>query len=139
MLIFCQASKSRLIFIIKRFLVLNGLKTESRFLRMDQGSEFWRLHQLHGIAASDEYAMEPTGSEAAFDNGKVERPNDTFSVMVRCLLCCVGLSEIFWSAAFVHAVYLKNCLYHKALHHTPHEAWTGEIHNWTTFVLLVPS
>jgi hypothetical protein len=26
----------------------------------------------------------------------------------------------------VHAVYLKNRLYHKALCMTPHEAWTGE-------------
>jgi hypothetical protein len=35
--IFCQASKSPPIFIIECFLVLNGLKTGPRFLRMDQG------------------------------------------------------------------------------------------------------
>jgi hypothetical protein len=46
--------------------------------------------------------------------------------MVRCLLYSAGLHPHFWSAALVHAVYLKNRLYHKALCMTPHEAWTGE-------------
>jgi hypothetical protein len=45
--------------------------------------------------------------------------------MVRCLLYSAGLLPRFWSAALVHAVYLKNRLYHKALCTTPHEAWTG--------------
>jgi hypothetical protein len=70
--------------------------------------------------------MEPTGSDAASKNGKVERPNGTFGAMVRFLLYSDGLSAIFWSTDLAHAVYLKNRLYHNALHHTPHEAWTGE-------------
>jgi hypothetical protein len=45
--------------------------------------------------------------------------------MVRCLFYSAGLHPRFWSAALVHAVYLKNRLYHKALCMTPHEAWTG--------------
>jgi hypothetical protein len=70
--------------------------------------------------------MELTGSDAAYENGKVDWPNVTFSAMVRCLLYSAGLSAIFWSAALVHAVYLNNCMYHKVLRHTPHETWTGE-------------
>jgi hypothetical protein len=58
--------------------------------------------------------------------GKVERPNGTFGTMVQFLIYSAGLSARFWSAALVHAVYLKNHLYHKALYMTPHEAWTGE-------------
>jgi hypothetical protein len=54
----------------------------------------------------------------------VERTNNTFGAMVRCLLYSAGLSAIFRSAALVHAVYLKNRLYHKALHQTPHKVWT---------------
>jgi hypothetical protein len=46
--------------------------------------------------------------------------------MIRCLLYSTGLHPRFWSAALVHAVYLKNHLYHKALCTTPHEAWTGD-------------
>jgi hypothetical protein len=69
--------------------------------------------------------MEPTGSDAASDDGKVDRPNGTFVAMVRCLLCSACLSAIFWYASLLHAVYFKDSMYHKALCQTPHEAWTG--------------
>jgi hypothetical protein len=36
-----------------------------------------------------------------------------------------GLSAKLWSASLVHAVYLKNCLFHQTLHKTPYEEWTG--------------
>jgi hypothetical protein len=70
--------------------------------------------------------MEPTGSNVASENGKVERPNGTFGAMVRWLLYIDGLRAIFLYAALVHAVYFKNHLYNKALHHTLHEALPGE-------------
>jgi hypothetical protein len=124
--IFCQASKSPPIFIIERFLELRGLNTGSSFLHVDQGGELLRSHQLCDIAAAARYTMEPTCSNAASESSKVEWPNGTFGVMVRCLLYSAGLSAIFWYAALVHAVYLNNRLYHKALHQTTHEAWTGE-------------
>jgi hypothetical protein len=56
------------------------------------------------------YAMEPTGSNTASENGRVERSNGTFGAMVRCILYSSGLSAIFWSSTLVHAVYLKNRL-----------------------------
>jgi hypothetical protein len=123
--IFCQAFKSPPIFIVERFLALNGLKYGPRFLCMDQGDELWRSNELREVAATAGYVIEPTGSDAASKNSKVDRPNGTFGAMVRCLLYSAGLSAIFWSAILVHAVYLKNRPYHKALCMTPHEAWTG--------------
>jgi hypothetical protein len=42
--IFFQASKSPPIFIVERFLALNGIKYGPRFLYMDQGGELWRLN-----------------------------------------------------------------------------------------------
>jgi hypothetical protein len=92
---------------------------------MDQGGELWRLHELCDISSAAVYTMEPTGSNAALENGKVERPNAIFGAMVPCLLYSAGLGAIFFSSALVHAVYL-NLLYHKALHNTPQEAWTEE-------------
>jgi hypothetical protein len=142
MWILCQASKSPPIFIIERFLALNGLKTGSRFLCKDQGGELWRSHQLRDIAAAAGYAMEPTGFDAASENGKVERPNGTFGVMVRFLLYSSGLSAIFWSAALFNVIYLNKHLYHKALHQTPHEAWTGgnpPLDHLRTFGALMPA
>jgi hypothetical protein len=113
--IFCQASKSQQIFITERFLALNGLKSGPRFLHVDQGHELWRSNQLREVPAIAGYVVEPTGSDAASENDKVERPNGAFGKMVRCLLYSDGLSAKLWYAALVHAVYLKNRLYHKAL------------------------
>ena len=42
--------------------------------------------------------------------------------MVRSLLYLSGLSPIYWSDALLHAVYLKNRLWHSALDITPFEA-----------------
>jgi hypothetical protein len=124
--IFCQAYKSPPIFIIEWLLALHGIKTGPRFLRMDQGGKLWHSNQLREVAATSGYAMEPTGSDVVSGNGKVERPNGTFGSMVPCLLYSVSIIAIFWSAALVHAVYLKKILYHKALRQTLYEDWTGD-------------
>jgi hypothetical protein len=137
--VFCQASKSPPIFIIERFLALNGLKSGLKFLCVDQEGKLWRSDQSREVAAAAGYAMEPKGSDAASENDKVERPNGTFGAMVHCLLYSDGLSAIFWYTVLVHAVYLKNRMNHKALCQTLYEAWTGENHHWPSFVLLVPS
>jgi hypothetical protein len=69
--VFCQASKSPPIFIIKRFLALNGIKSGPRYLHMDQGGELWRSNELRDISFAAGYYFEPTGSYAASENGKV--------------------------------------------------------------------
>jgi hypothetical protein len=124
--VFCQKSTSPPIFIIERFLASNGLKSGPRYLRMDQGGVIWRSNELRDVAFDAGYDFEPTSSDAASKNGKVERANGTFGAMVRYLLYNAGLHPRFWSAALVHTVYLKNRLYQKALCMTHHEAWTGE-------------
>jgi hypothetical protein len=87
---------------------------------MDQGGELWRSNELQDVVFDAGYDFEPTGSDAASENGKVERANGTFVAMVRCLLYSAGLHPRFCSAALVHAVFLKNRLYHKALCMPPH-------------------
>jgi hypothetical protein len=107
---------------------------------MDQGGELWGSAQLRNIANAAGYIIEPTGSNSAWQNGKVERLNGTFGVMVKCLLYSAGLSAKFWSTALIHAVYLKNRLYHKAIEMTPYEGWTGikpELDHLRTFGALV--
>jgi hypothetical protein len=47
------------------------------------------------------------------------RLNGTYGVMVRSLLYSAGLPPKYWSAALVHAVHLKNRLWHSALNCTP--------------------
>jgi hypothetical protein len=125
--VFCQASKLPPIFIIERLLASNGLRSGPRYLHIDQGGELWRSNELRDVAFAAGYDFDPTRSDAVSENGKVEWANGTFGAMVRCLLYSAGLHPRFWSAALVHAVYLKNRLYHKALCMTPHKAWSGEI------------
>jgi hypothetical protein len=140
--VFCQPSKSPPVSILERFLAVRGLKEGPRSLCMDQGGELWGSDQLRDIAHAAGYVIEPTGSDSAWQNGKVERLNGTFGVMVRCLLYSAGLSAKFWSAALIHAVYLKNRLYHKAIGQTPYEGWTGikpELDHLRTFGALVTS
>jgi hypothetical protein len=107
---------------------------------MDQGGELWGSAQLRYIANAAGYIIEPTGSDSAWQNGKVERLNGTFGVMVRCLLYSAGLSAKFWSAALINTVYLKTSLYNKAIGMTPYEGWTGmnpELDHLRTFGALV--
>jgi hypothetical protein len=69
--VFFQASKSPPIFIIERFLASNGLKAGPCYLCMDQGGELWRSNELRYIDFAAGCDFEPTGSDAASDNGKV--------------------------------------------------------------------
>jgi hypothetical protein len=96
---------------------------------MYQGSELWFSHQLLDVAEAAGYTMEPTGSNAASQNGKVEQPNSTFGAMERCLIYSAGLSSIFWYVALVHAVYIRPRT----------KLGPDKIHHWTIFILLVPS
>jgi hypothetical protein len=125
---------------LELFLAVHGLKDGPRFLRMDQGGELWGSAQLRYIANTEGYIIEPTGFDSAWHNGKVEYLNGTFGLMVRCLLYSSGLWAKLWSPALIHAVYLKNRLYHKAIGMTPYKGWTGinpKLDHLRTFVALV--
>jgi len=123
--VFLTTSKAPPIDLVKTFLLQNGLPNGYRALRLDQGGELWRSAALRDVTANAGYIMEPTGSDSPHQNGKVERLNGTFGVMVRSLLYSSGLPPKYWSAALVHAVHLKNRLWHSALACTPFELWNG--------------
>ena len=98
-----------------------------RALRVDQGGELWHSSTFRYAAAKSGYVVEPTGSDSAWMNGKVERLNGTFGVMVRAMLYGAGLPPKFWSFALLHAAYIKNRMWHSALGHTPFEALNGSV------------
>ncbi len=58
------------------------------------------------------YVLEPTAPDAAFQNGKAERPNQTLGKMVHLLLHSAGLGPKYWLFALLYAVYIKNRLPH---------------------------
>ena len=123
--VFLTATKEPPTKLVNTFFDTNGFKTGYHALCIDQGGELWCSDSLHHITANAGYVMEPTGSDSPHQNGKVERLNGTFGVMVRSLLYSSGLPPQYWSAALVHVVHLKNRLWHSALDVTPFEAWNG--------------
>ena len=126
---FLTVSKAPPHAILDAFLLQHGLTSGERFLQMDQGGDLWRSAKIRAVAAKHDYHIEPTGSDSPSQNGKVERLNGTFGVMVRALLYSSGLVPMFWSSALLLAVYLKNRLYHRAIRCTPYFSWTGKIPN----------
>jgi hypothetical protein len=80
--VFCRPSKAPPVQILRKFPQHYGLKSGPLFLRTEQGGELWNSHDLRGVADDANYVVEPTGSDAASENGKVERPNGTLTAMV---------------------------------------------------------
>jgi hypothetical protein len=110
------------------FLTLHGIqdKTTPRSIRVDQGGEFARSEDFRKIVSKPGHVVEPTGSDTPSQNGRVERLNQTFGMMVRSLLYSSGLPPRFWSDALLHSVYLKNRLWHSAIRRTPYEVYFSE-------------
>ena len=123
--IFLTSSKSPPVDILCEFLAKQGLKDSYRAIRVDQGGELWRSNELCKVVLEAKYVMEPTGNDSPNQNGKVERLNGTFGIMVRSLLYSSSLPPKYWSSALLHAVHLKNRLWHSAIDQTPYGAWTG--------------
>jgi len=124
--VFLCKSKEPPIDILKLLLKQHGTTSQAvKTVRVDQGGELGRSSDFRKAVSECGYIMELTGSDSAFQNGRVERLNRTFGVMVRSLLYASGLAPVFWSDALVHAEYLKNRLWHSALGTTPYEAFTG--------------
>jgi len=71
--------------------------------------------------------LEPTAAGAPFQNGMVERPNQTLAKMTRCILHSAGLGPQFWSYAILHTVYIYNRLPHSSTGVSPSTAFTGTL------------
>jgi transposase InsO family protein len=107
--------------IIDTFLQRHGNKNAARkTIRLDQGGDLYESHKLKEIAMKHNYNLEPTGAGAPFQNGMVERINQTLGNMMRCLLHLANIGPEYWSFALTHTVYLKNRLPHAATGETPH-------------------
>lgn len=111
---------------INGFLELHKIDSGYCAVQLDQGRELWISQDAQDIIDTHKYIMEPTGYDLPNQNGKVERLNGTLGVMVRALLYSSSLKPEFWSAALLHAIYLrKNRLVHWRIGKTPYKVWYG--------------
>jgi hypothetical protein len=111
---------------IESFLAIHGNKQVSqKFIRTDEGGELGASHTFQRAIQATGYILEPTASDASFQNRIAEQPNCTLGDMMRALLHGAQLGPQYWSWALVHVVYLKNRLPHTAIAMTPYQAYTG--------------
>jgi transposase InsO family protein len=118
--VFLAKTKTPPIIIIETFLQQHGNpNTTHRTIRTDKGSELWGSYSFQEAILKANFILEPTAPDAPAQNGIAERPNQTLSTMVRCLLHSANLGHEYWSFALLHAVYLKNRLPHSSINTTP--------------------
>jgi len=87
---------------------MHGLSSGYCALHMDQGKILWPSQSISKITMQAVYHLEPTGSDATSENGKVEHLDGIFAWMLQSLLHGAGLPAQFFSATLVHNVYLKS-------------------------------
>ena len=123
--LFLTKSKEPQIEIVRR--ILNKFKSTNpnRQVRVDQGGELGRSNAFKDVIAECDFELELTGSDNSRQNGLVERPNRNLAEAMRCILHASDLGPEFWSFALLHAVYLKNRLYHHTIKSTPYFQFTG--------------
>jgi hypothetical protein len=105
----------------RTFLQKNACRFSTRkLIRTDEGGELWKSHDFQQMAQEENFILEPTAADAPFQNGLAERPNRTLGNMMKCLLNMAALGPEYWSWALLHAIYIKNRLYHTVLWVSPH-------------------
>jgi hypothetical protein len=113
--------------LISKFLAVHGSNsTTQRFIRTDEGGELWGSHNFQRMCKDSGFILQPTASDASFQNSMAKRPNHTYGDMMWSMLNAAQLGPEYWSWALLHAVYLKNRIPHRAIGITPYQAYTGK-------------
>ena len=110
----------------RHFFKHHGNPTSRRVVTTDKGGDLQNSLEFRQLILQSNYLLQPTAPDAPHQNGKAERPNQTFRNMMWCLLHGANLPSEFWSFALIHAVKLKIIL--------PHES-TKATHNSLLLVL----
>ena len=82
------------------------------------------------------YILEITAAESSFQNAIIKRSHHTLGNMMHSMLTGANLSNTFWIDALLHAVYVKNCLPHRAITVTPFQRFKGFKPNLSHFCVF---
>ena len=97
---------------VDNFLEQPSIKEGVRRVRADQGGELAKSAEFRKVVQKHKYFVQPTGSDASFQNTLPERPHRTYGNITRKILQGAGLSNTYWSYALLHVIYLNNKLPH---------------------------
>ena len=110
---------------LKQFFAHHSRKQGRQIITTDKGGELHNSLQFRELVTANGYLLQPTATDAPFQNRLAKHLNQTYSNVMRCMLHAVNLPPEFWYFALIHAVKIKNMLPHVSTGATPHLLYTG--------------
>ena len=119
-------SKSIPIDLLRTFLTTHGHPTSpNKRIRTDGEGSFAESQACRNMVTTLGFTIRKTATDSSSQNGVAERPHQTLTAMVRCLLYSSSLPVTFWADAVVYAAYINYRLYHSGVQDVPYTLWTG--------------
>ena len=126
-----RVSKASPLKYLESFLQEYSPNVPNKFVVLDQGGELYRNPAILNLFRRYKYRVYPTGADASFQNGPVERAHRTVATSIRALLFGADLPIKFWSYAFHHVLRIRNALPHRNQPSSPIFLSTGKKDNFT--------
>ena len=106
----CRLSKASPIKWLESFLTEYSPECKEKFVVLDQSGELYQSVEVRNLFSRFKYTIIPTGSDASFQNGPVERSHCTIGEAVKACLHGAGLDIKFWPYALQHVVCICNAI-----------------------------
>ncbi len=83
---------------------------------MDFGGELRRLLDVIKLLSKHGYSIHTTGPDASHKNGVVECPDQPMANVIRSMLTCAKLDNIFWPYSLHHTLFVHSLVGTKGYH-----------------------
>ena len=93
----------------------------------DGGGEFSNSKEFRTTVEKYGYDITSTAPDGSHQNGIAERPHRTLKERIPCMLYAARLGTEFWVDTLLHATWLYNRTYHRAVKMTPFQAYTNRV------------
>ena len=108
--------------------------TIDAFIMTDGGGQFANCKGFQNMVGNHGYDVTTTAADGSHENGIVQRPHQTLKERIRCMMYSARLGTEFWADTLLHATWLYNRTYHKAVKMTPFQAYTNKVPTLDSFI-----
>jgi hypothetical protein len=122
--LFCTSGKRPPLHILTYFFDI--MKQEGctiKTIRVDEEGSLARNAEFTTFLLNQRTTLDTTGGYSSFLNGKVERPHQTISQLVRAMLINLGHSRDTWCYCAETAADIYRYTYHSSINMSPYESW----------------
>jgi hypothetical protein len=124
--LFCTSSKRPPMHIISYFFyILSKENRTPKTIRVDEDGSLARNAEFTSYLLHHRVTLDTTGGYSSFLNGKVERPHQTISQLVRAMILNSGHTPDLWCYCAETAADIYRYTLHSAINTSPYEAWYG--------------